>query len=106
MMVRARTTAAAAACLVAAMLSADTEAGAASAREILDKSGVRGGLVVHLGCGTGELTAQLRAGPAYLVHGLDTDPAKVAAARRRIAGLGLYGPVSVDIYDGKRPPYV
>ena len=36
----------------------------------------RGGLVVHLGCGDGKLTAALRTGDAYLVHGLDVDPAE------------------------------
>ncbi|MHC4250806.1 MAG: outer membrane protein assembly factor BamB family protein [Planctomycetota bacterium] len=79
---------------------------ASEAGRILEASGVRGGLVVHLGCGTGELTAALRAGDGYLVHGLDADAAKVAAARRRIEGLGLYGPVSVDTFDGQRLPYV
>ncbi len=34
---------------------------AALAREILDATGVRGGLVVHLGCGDGKLAAALRA---------------------------------------------
>ncbi|MHC5055732.1 MAG: class I SAM-dependent methyltransferase [Planctomycetota bacterium] len=106
MMTRLRTVPAVAACLLAATLSAGRGAHAASAREMLEKAGVTGGLVVHLGCGTGELTAALRAGDGYLVHGLDADPAKVSAARRRIAGLGLYGPVSVDTFDGKRLPYV
>ncbi len=32
----------------------------ASAQQILDEAGVSGGLVVHLGCGRGELTTQLR----------------------------------------------
>ena len=32
-----------------------------SSREILDASGVRGGLVVHVGCGDGRFTAELRA---------------------------------------------
>jgi len=36
-------------------------------------SGVRGGLVVQLGCGDGQLTAQLRFGPSFIVHGLDTE---------------------------------
>src|SRR5512137_2632504 len=66
------------------------------AQQVLDATGVRGGLIVHLGCGDGRLTAALRASESYLVHGLDADPRHVAAARARIQSLGLYGPVSVD----------
>jgi len=76
------------------------------ARGIIDATGVKGGLVVHLGCGDGRLTAALRAGEAYLVHGLDTEAANVEKARATIAERGLYGPVSVDRFDGKRLPYV
>ena len=63
------------------------------AREILAATGVKGGLVVHLGCGTGELTAALRASESYLVHWLDADPARTAEARAFIRSRGLYGPV-------------
>ena len=76
------------------------------ARQILDATGVKGGLVVHLGCGDGQLTAALRAGDAYVVHGLDADAANVAKAREHIQGLGLYGDVSVDLWTGDRLPYV
>ena len=73
---------------------------------ILEAAGVQGGLVVHLGCGNGRLTAALCANGRYLVHGLDTDAKRVEAARKHIASLGLYGRVSVDVFDGKRLPYV
>ncbi|MBM4089473.1 MAG: methyltransferase domain-containing protein, partial [Planctomycetes bacterium] len=88
--------------------AADEVAGEASnpkAARILADSGVQGGLVVHVGCGDGRLTAALRAGEEYLVQGLDTDPAKVAEARRNIQSLGVYGPVSVDEVDGQHLPY-
>jgi len=75
------------------------------AQQILNTAGVKGGLVVHLGCGDGRLTAALRAGPRFLVHGLDIDPAAVAQARQNIRRLGLYGPVSVDSFDGRHLPY-
>ncbi len=75
------------------------------AREILRTCGVQGGLVVHLGCGDGRLTAALRADERHTVHGLDSDPAKVEAAREHIAGLGLYGPVSVERTAGPILPY-
>jgi len=80
-------------------------ASAQPANDILQQAGVKGGLVVHLGCGTGELTAQLRAGEQYLVHGLATDETDVAAARNRLLERGVYGPVSVDRWDGKNLPY-
>jgi len=76
---------------------------AAVAREILDSSGVQGGVVVHLGCGDGRLTAALRADERYIVHGLDPDAANIDRARRGLAGL--YGPVSVARLTGSRLPY-
>ncbi len=76
------------------------------AEQVLASAGVKGGLIVHLGCGEGERTAALRVNEAYLVHGLDTDPAKIEAARRRILSQGLYGPVSVAQFCGKRLPYI
>jgi len=76
-----------------------------SANEIIDTTGVKGGLVVHLGCGDGKLTAALLAGDSYLVHGLDENMANVQTAREHIRSLGLYGKVSVDQFDGKRLPY-
>ncbi|MEA3367928.1 MAG: hypothetical protein U9R68_07430, partial [Planctomycetota bacterium] len=38
---------------------------AGDAAKILQETGIRGGLIVHLGCGDGRLTAALRAGDAY-----------------------------------------
>ena len=78
---------------------------AESAREILAAAGVKGGLVVHVGCGDGKLTAALRANDSYLVHGLDTDAESIATARAHIRSLGKYGPISVDVFDGRHLPY-
>ncbi len=82
-----------------------TPAGADPAGEILRAAGVRGGLVVHIGCADGTLTSSLRANDGYLVHGLDTDPANVAKARENILATGDYGNVAVDRFDGKHLPY-
>jgi len=95
-------------CLVAVLAVAARPAAAAeaaSATAILQAAGVQGGLVVHIGCGDGKLTAALRANDRYLVQGLDTDARAVAAARRHIQSLGLYGKVSVLRFDGRRLPY-
>jgi outer membrane protein assembly factor BamB len=75
------------------------------AREILQAAGVPGGLIVHLGCGDGRLTAALGADRQYLVHGLDGDPDAVAKTRAHLQQLGLYGRVSVDTLDGPTLPY-
>ena len=77
----------------------------ALARRILDEAGVAGGVIVHVPCGDGMLTAALRAGGSYLVQGLDTDPQRIEAARAKIRSLGAYGPVSVAPFDGKHLPY-
>ncbi len=81
------------------------EAAEGQAGRILDLSALRGGLVVHIGCGDGALTAALRAGPGWLVEGLETSPKAVEAARRRVASLGLSGFVSFALFDGKNLPY-
>jgi outer membrane protein assembly factor BamB len=72
---------------------------------IFDASGVQGGLVVHLGCGNGRLTAALKGGDAYIVHGLDANPANVDEARRYVQSLDAYGPISIDPYQGDGLPY-
>lgn len=74
-------------------------------QQILRSTGFSGGLIVHVGCGDGRLTAELGAGSNCLVHGLDADAGNVRVARRHIQSLGLYGRVSVDRLDGERLPY-
>ncbi len=77
-----------------------------SAEDILEAAGIKGGLVVHLGCGDGRLTTALRAGDAFVVQGLDADPTNVEKARVHIQSLGLGGKVSADVFDGRQLPYV
>lgn len=80
-------------------------ANAQSAREILYETGVKGGLVVHIGCGDGRLTAALCPNDRYLVHGLDKDAKNLQNAQEHILSLGIYGKVSVDQLTGARLPY-
>ncbi len=77
-----------------------------SAKEILSQTGVKGGLVVHIGCGDGKLTAALRVNDSFIVHGLDRNPANVAAARKYIQSRGQYGEVFVEQWPGERLPYI
>ncbi len=78
---------------------------AASAEQILQTTGVKGGLVVVAGCRDGRLAAALHAGPAFLVHGLAASEKDLQAARRFLMKQGLYGPVSADRFDGVHLPY-
>jgi len=89
-----------------ALLTCSSARAERSAEDILKGAGIKGGLVVHLGCGDGKLTAALRANDSYLVQGLDTDPANVERAQAHIRSLGLGGKVSAITFDGQRLPYV
>ncbi len=77
-----------------------------TAKAVYDATGVKGGLVVHVGCGDGKLTAALRANDSYLVQGLDTDGAGIAEARKSLHAAGVYGKVTINQFDGKHLPYV
>ena len=102
--------------LCAALCTAATAAGGAEvtdqppardlARQILRAAELQGGLIVHLGCGDGKLTAMLHHAKNFLVHGLDAEADNVRKAREHLQQLGLYGRVSVEPFDGKRLPYV
>ncbi|MHC4119418.1 MAG: outer membrane protein assembly factor BamB family protein, partial [Planctomycetota bacterium] len=75
------------------------------AGRFINSSGVMGGLIVHIGCGDGKLTAALYSGDEYLVHGLSPDQSDVDEAREHLKSLGLYGDVSVARLEGTRLPY-
>jgi len=76
------------------------------ADKILNDCDVKGGLIVHVGCGDGRLTAALRANESYLVQGLDTELQNLEKARKYIHSLNLYGKVSIDRLKGRRLPYI
>jgi outer membrane protein assembly factor BamB len=76
------------------------------AAQIVAQSGVKGGVVVHLGCRDGTLTTALRTNDGYVVHGLDTDAAQVAVARKQVLTASLYGKVAFDTFNGQHLPYI
>ena len=76
------------------------------ARRILGNAGVNGGLIVHIGCGDGRVTAALRANARFLVHGLDADTGNIEQAREHIRSLNLYGKVTVEKWCGSQLPYI
>ena len=91
--------------LTVASLNAQT-AQQKQAQQILDATGIKGGLVVHLGCRDGKLTAALRASDSFLVHGLDADSKLVAKAREFLQSQGVYGNVAIDQLPGGHLPYI
>ena len=91
--------------LVAGPASSAPVGAASEAKDILAAAGITGGLVVHVGCGDGKLTAALRANDSIIVQGLATDGADVARARKHIRSLGVYGKVSAATWDGQILPY-
>ena len=82
------------------------EVRAETAGKILEATGIRGGLVVHVGCGDGELTAAFGRSDGFLVHGLERSEAKIGAAREHVENLALCGRVSISRWEGERLPYI
>ena len=80
-------------------------AAAPAAAEILEATGVRAGVCVHLDCGDGGFLADLARGGKFLAHGLCSDPATASSARRRLASEGLLGLGNVEALAGGRLPY-
>ncbi len=72
---------------------------------LLEKAGISGGLIVHVGCDNGEWTSNFYINDRYLVHGLDTNANEITQARHYLKSLDLYGKVSVEHWQGYRLPY-
>jgi outer membrane protein assembly factor BamB len=92
--------------LLALAGASPASAAAPLAQRIRDASGVRGGLVVHVGCGDGALTSELRFSDSYIVQGLDGDPRNVERTAARLRKDGKLGPISAMHWSGKTLPYV
>ena len=92
--------------LLATTVAAALAGPADEAEQIASLAGFHGGLVIHVGCGDGKLTAALRLADNCVVHGLEVDAKRVETARAAIRATGLYGPVSVSCWSGKKLPYV
>ena len=77
-----------------------------SATGLVEASGIKGGLVVVIGCDDPTLLANLRGAGPYLVQCLDGDPGEVAAARKHLREKKLYGSITVSRLQGTQLPYV
>ena len=76
------------------------------ASDILSQSGVKGGIMVHVGCGDGTVTQKLRANDSYQVQGLTKEADKVPAIRDSIYKAGVSGAVAISEWNGKHLPYI
>ena len=76
------------------------------ASDILSQSGVKGGIIVHVGCGDGTITQKLRANDSYQVQGLTKEADKVPAIRDAIYKAGVSGAVAISEWNGKHLPYI
>jgi outer membrane protein assembly factor BamB len=79
---------------------------AQTGRELVESSGVRGGLIVCLEGADEIVLEELRVNDRYLVQGLFVDGNPLESERRRIQANGGYGPVSLRPYSGETLPYV
>ncbi len=92
--------------MVALCLAVTHLFGALTTEEILSQGGVKGGLVVVVGCDDPELLVELGRRDGFLVQGLDTRQDRVEKAVKAIRAAGLYGKVSVTRFGGGELPYV
>lgn len=74
--------------------------------DVVEESGVQGGVVVCIGVENGKDLAGLRVNARYLIQGLEKDATKVAQARKWLREQGLYGNITVSALEGDRLPYV
>lgn len=72
---------------------------ARAAAEILTSSDVSTGYCVDLGCGDGRLAYELARQSDLFIVAIESDPAKVASAREKLAAAGLYG-TRVTVHTG------
>jgi outer membrane protein assembly factor BamB len=92
--------------LIAGAWAAAAEPVPSTAEGSADAVGVKGGFVVCVGCENAKQYASLGAKDGFVVQGLYDDPAVVEKMRERIRTAGMYGKVSVGLFDGKQLPYV
>ena len=84
----------------------DNTAMAARAKAILEKTGVREGYCADLACGDGALAFELARQSKLTIYAVDSDPAAVALARKKLRSAGLYGTrVTVHLADPTATPY-
>lgn len=79
--------------------------GDSTLKHLFEESGVSGGLVVHVGCESGERTASLGREKHLLVQGLGSDPDVLEQAHRRARAMDLAGRLTFKHWAGGTLPY-
>jgi outer membrane protein assembly factor BamB len=64
---------------------------AAAAKLIISKTKLKAGYCLDLSCGEGQLAFELAKRTDLRIYGIEKDPLKVAAARKKLSAAGLYG---------------
>ncbi len=76
------------------------------ASRLLEESETTGGLVVHVNCGSGQLTGAFAdANPSVVVHGLDASPANIKQAREHFQTLPSAERISAELWTRHDLPY-
>lgn len=80
-----------------------------AARGILERSGIKAGYALELGCGDGSLALELAHQSDLFIYGVEPDEENVARARANLEAAGLYGSrvmiLQGDPADTKLPIY-
>ncbi|MCK5801190.1 MAG: PQQ-binding-like beta-propeller repeat protein [Lentisphaeria bacterium] len=85
--------------------AADTLSTQAFVQQTVRASGVKGGLLVHLGCGDGQRTAALAAVGSFIVQGLDPSADNIREARDLFRSKGVHGNVTARQWSSDLLPY-
>jgi outer membrane protein assembly factor BamB len=76
------------------------------AGDILKATNFQGGLIAYLDCGDGAAAAQIaESATNAVVHGIDRDAARIAAARERFRGSPAATRLGAETWTGTRLPY-
>jgi len=72
---------------------------------VVEDSGIKGGIVVQVGCKNGKSLANLLVNNRFLVHGLDVDAKRIEEVRHSLRSDRRYGRISAAVFDGENLPY-
>jgi outer membrane protein assembly factor BamB len=88
-----------------AVFHTEASSSVSKTQDLVEASGIKGGVVVYVGESAPEQIASLDLNDRYLIQALDTDAGRVASARYYILDKGLYGKYTVEEWDRAYLPY-
>jgi outer membrane protein assembly factor BamB len=92
-------------CILLLSLSTTMSASAEEGNIFIKTSGIKGGLIVHVGCGDGTLVAEMGNNKQFVIQGLQSDQQMVEKARQTIRATGNYGRLSIKYWQNDKLPY-